>query len=434
MLNLKSIISCNISGTPLVSCNLSKKINEYKKFVNENYNEKIKDDLVIISIQGLYGYRCGIFGYILNNLSYELSQNNNPTILKSILNLIISSKIESNDFEILSTSLSMIFRKIPLLNIGNWDLKERIIENDNIKYNTPNNSLPSIFDLKSIYLLNPLFDSGCTIFSNKKVTQSGFERWNATKNCNFLNKLFNRGINWSYFESEEKKNGITIINFEFIDSEDNDIYLSQINQIIELKKKLEIMFANNVDNNKFIKYETYILGDFKLEFNLKEIFENVQNIWKILENEGLCIINNTNISSTNFILYNKYCERSKLKTFLNICNKKNFIVEEDIIECIDFDFDNVNITKVLDELKEKFNKDEVIEINDEIYIESSIDKKIEENIKNEIEKVRSIEKIKDIQESESENIKNNDIIITINDDYFYKNPLNKNSDDEWEAI
>ena len=43
---------------------------------------------------------------------------------------------------------------------------------------------------------------------------------------------------------------------------------------------------------------------------------------------------------------------------------------------------------------------------------------MEENLKNELEKI-------DTQK--------NDIIITINDNYFYKNPLN-NSDDDWEPI
>ena len=263
MLNLRSVISCNINGTPLYSCNLSKRIDEYKNFIDESSKENIsEDDLVIISIQGLYGYRTGILGYLSNMLSYRLSKNNNPKLLKSLLNVFISSDIESNDFEICSFILSMISRKLPLLNIGNWDLKKNI-NNNYINNFIPNHSLPSIFDLKSVYLLNPIFDSGCTIISNKECNISQFERWEILDHCNFKNKLFNKGINWAYYESKDKQNGITIINFELIESTDEDL-ISQFRQLVNLKNKLEIMFANNIDNLKFNKYETIITGDFKL--------------------------------------------------------------------------------------------------------------------------------------------------------------------------
>lgn len=418
MLNLKSIISCNINGVPLTSCNLSKRIYEYKKFINENINEDFLDDeLFIISIQGLYGYRSGILGYLFNKLSFELSQNNNPILLKSFLNLFISESVEANDFEIFSTFLSMISRKIPFLNIGNWDLK-KFISNEYINNFIPNKSLPSIFDLKSLYLLNPLFDSGCTIISNQKFVESGFEKWNIIDSCNFNNRLFNKGINWAYYESKDKKNGISIINFELVKTE--DLYTFQFNQLLELKNTLEKTFANNTEYPK-IKYETFIIGNFDYEFNLKNIFEEINKIWEIFEINGLQILNNTNISTTNFILYNNYYDKNSEKIKLNIFNKTNFAIEDDKIECIEFS--NLNNVEY-----EKEVKDEILEINDEIYIESSLNENIEENIKKEIEKVKKID------DNISVDINKNDIIISINDDYFYKNPLNKNSDDEWEAI
>ena len=422
MLNLKSIISCNINGTPLTSCNLSKRIYEYKKFLDENVKEKFLDDeLFIISIQGLYGYRSGILGYLFNKLSFELSQYHNPTLLKSFLNVFISNNIEANDFEILSTTLSIISRKIPFLNIGNWDLKN-YISNEYINNFIPNNSFPSIFDLKSLYLLNPLFDSGCTIISNKKHLESGFERWNIIDSCSFSNKLFNQGINWAYFESN--KNGISIINFELIKNE--DLYNSQFIQLLNLKNILEKKFT---DNSNLVKYETFIIGDFNFEFNLRDIFQEVDKKWEMFDRNHLQILNNKDYSTTNFILYNKYYDTNSENINLNISNKTNFVIDDDKIDCIEFMY-----TKTIEEKEEKEEKEEikneVLEINDEIYIESSLEENIEENIKKEIEKVKNIEKIED----NLVNVNKNDIIITINDDYFYKNPLNKNSDDEWEAI
>ena len=73
MLNLKSITSLNIKGTPLKTDNLSKRIFEYKNYINDNIKNPENKDLVIISVQGLYGYRVGLIGLLLNNIVFNIS-------------------------------------------------------------------------------------------------------------------------------------------------------------------------------------------------------------------------------------------------------------------------------------------------------------------------------------------------------------------------
>lgn len=129
MLSIKSITSCNINGNPLTSYELSKRIYEYKDYIKNNISKKndfkINDnDLVIVCVQNLYGYRTGILGYLGNLLSYRLSQYNNPTLFQRIIKNVFSYEIKSNDYELLSFITSFISRKIPIINIGNWDFKK----------------------------------------------------------------------------------------------------------------------------------------------------------------------------------------------------------------------------------------------------------------------------------------------------------------------
>ena len=83
MLNTKTFISFKISGIPLYSNNLSKRINEYQDYIkNNNRNNYKSNDLCIINVHGLHGYRTGIFGYFFNYASYKLSKNRNPSFLQ----------------------------------------------------------------------------------------------------------------------------------------------------------------------------------------------------------------------------------------------------------------------------------------------------------------------------------------------------------------
>ena len=88
MLKPKTFISFKISGIPLYSNNLSKRIHEYQDYIkNNNFNNYKSNELCIINIHGLYGYRTGILGYLGNLLSYRLSQYNNPTLFQRIIKM-----------------------------------------------------------------------------------------------------------------------------------------------------------------------------------------------------------------------------------------------------------------------------------------------------------------------------------------------------------
>lgn len=373
MLNTKTFISFKISGVPLYSNNLSKRINEYQDFIkNNNYDKYESNDLCIINVHGLYGYRTGIIGYFLNYTSYKLSKNNNPTFLQKYINGYRKNKIIANDFEMLSYYFSLFFRTVPFLNFGNWDLKNKLFFKN---FHTPNKnlSLPSIFNLNSLYLLSPLYDSGSRIYCNKPAKMSGFEKWTISDEI-----LFNRGITWSYFESDNKENGIMVLNIE-IDSD--ELIEPQIYQIINFKNK----FEQEIISSGIKKYETFISGDFKIEFNLKDTIPEIKKIWDMLEENFISIYNNTendSVSNTHFILYSKY----NISDAYDISENENeqiiskYTILDDTLYSINFvDKEEENT----DEIK---NKDIKIDINDDIEKDKNvlIDIPQETTIKNNI--------------------------------------------------
>ena len=326
MLSVKSITSCNINTIPLYSNNVAKTISEYKNHMKNIYNKDytIEDDELIINcVQGMYGYRCGLLGYLSNLLSYTLSKKSNPVFLQSVINRFVNNPLNSNDYEIISFFTSLISRKIPIFNIGFWDVKNNLFsDNEIFKYNIKNSSCPSIFNLKSTYLLKPLFDSGCTIYSNKKHLDSGYEPWYVNYEGTFKQRLFNKGLVWAFYESKNKSNGIAVINVEMINDAPEYIYLLQMKQIVRLKEDLQNKFMQNKD---YKKYETFIVGDFKSEFNLN-ILPNIKKRLKIFENANLVMYNKlSNISSTNFIFYNNYYMVNKINIkYVNNITNDNF--------------------------------------------------------------------------------------------------------------
>lgn len=335
MLNLKSITSLNINGIPLKNNNLSKRIYEYKNFSHESMiNNSINDnELCILSIQGLYGYRVGILGLLTNHISFMLSKKNNPTYLQKFINLFRKKNpLLGNDFEIISFILSIFNRTIPIINYGNWNLKNKF-ENDKIKDVTKNISMPSIYNLKSLYLQNPLYDSGCSIYSNKIPLNNGFEPWNTRNKLVINENIYNKGITWCYFQSENSDKGITIISVNIDDNIPEWIISEQLKQIVKLKNNLENKFNLNV---KY--YETYLMGDFKIEYNINFLDKEPYNI---LEKSNFRIIsNNQDISSTHFIFHAKdnYYENDIDN---NISSSNMKFLDDDILS-VDFNDENIN--------------------------------------------------------------------------------------------
>jgi hypothetical protein len=400
MLKIKSINSFNIEGIPLMSNNLYKRLNEYKEYISNNIQkEAIKsNELVILNIQGLYAYRVGLIGWVSNYITSKLSKYSNPTCIKSLLNVISSQNdIVFNDFEFMSLFLSLISRAIPVINIKNWDPKENLFNNDVFKHFVNNISKPSIFNLSSIYLMQPLFDSGLGTYSNKKPTEYGFEKWKIWDRLNFRGKLFNKGMAWSYFESEDKKNGIMIINIE-LESNLCDIFMiEQLNQLVSLIKFLKIKF---IKLNELKRYETFVTGNFGVEFKLSNILEEINYKYNIIKQADLEILcDSGSETSTHFIMYNK--------------------VENE-------NFEN----KIINTISMKILNDEIINV-DFISVENTDEVAVNiDNIDNENNQYdQNNEDVEDKKELEENNFK-----INIKDEYFNKNDKNNDDTNEWQHI
>ena len=153
MFCVNSITSYKFNGIPLTDNNIPKKIVDYNNFVSGNLSENNLDkvNLNIITINGLYGYRTGIVGWISNFCSLYLSKKNNPTRFQRFLNYMFNKddkKILGNDFEIISYYLSLFNRCIPIINYGNWDPKNFLCTNDSGIINL---SMPQIYNFNSLY-------------------------------------------------------------------------------------------------------------------------------------------------------------------------------------------------------------------------------------------------------------------------------------------
>ena len=132
-LQLKTICSWKLDGIPGVN-NIFNKISKWNIFANEqikqnslidtNYPVLETNNLNIICIQGLYGYRTGLIGNISNIIAKYLSIYSNPIYLQSIIKLFC--KTDANDFELISFAISIISRLIPINNIYTFDIKDSL--------------------------------------------------------------------------------------------------------------------------------------------------------------------------------------------------------------------------------------------------------------------------------------------------------------------
>ena len=434
MLHIKSITSCNINGLPLFSSDLSKRIHEYKKYISENLNENYNitdNELCIVCIQGLYAYRCGLLGYLSNLCSYKLSQNNNPSYFQRCINYFTNCDVKSNDYEIFSYGLSLISRTIPFINILNWDFKSQLFENNKILKYSKNYSMPSIFNLTSIYLLKPIFDSGCAIYSNRKETENGFELWNVLENCDLLQyKMFNSGITWSFYESDNKKSGIMIFNINILRETPEWVTILQLKQIIELKERLDLKFAKTIN---YEVYDTFILGNFSILFNLRNVLEEVNNMYKIFEINNFKLINeyekSSLITDTNFIFHNRYTNKDN-DNLLNVKIKsQQYMIQDDIIHNIDFEAEivkeckkeNIKLEITVENLEKSENKITIYEDYEPFKITVDSETYREFNV---------------VIDNEKEDTYNNAIYRDISSENDIKkiNITPRSSEDEWQEI
>jgi hypothetical protein len=281
----------------------------------------------------------------------------------------------------------LVNRCIPIINYGNWDPKSFLCTNET---EIKNLSFPTIYNFNSLYLLSPLYDSGCAIYSNKLPKYYGFKEWTIWNNINFNDNKFNKGMVWAFYKNNN--NGIIIINLCLHTSDTCLLYNMQMQQIVNLKKYLEENFCKDLNS-----YETYITGDFKSEFNSLSDIE-LQSRINILKEANLELISNSSdTSTTHFIFYSSSNNTPKKHTLLSN------------IDMLDSEFININNDYTNDIIVEDINE-VIVEDTNEVVVEDTNEVVVENKIfedKNELKVI-----IQDINEVEVINEdKNNNIIL-----------------------
>ena len=277
---LKYITNFNLKATPWFSnCDYS----NWKSTIHEKMSNIIdNDNLIIYCVQETYGYRTGLFGLFGHTISSILPIETFffRQIMNSNIRYYQSNNILSSDGEIISSFISKINRYIPFLNIGTWDYKNNLLLKN---FFHENHSIPYMFDFHS-----PMLDSGCGIFSNKKPFLSGYEPLDFINKISLSDNLSSKGIIWSFFKNEYDK-GITVISFNLSDDLFELSKLLELEQIMSMKNKLHNQFGLMVK-----EYETYIIGDFKINFN-----EETESFVKLTDR---MFVNHNN---TNYLIYQR---------------------------------------------------------------------------------------------------------------------------------
>jgi hypothetical protein len=395
-LHLKCISNVNIKNKPFFSNNLKK-----EKWLDAIQSISLGDSniddnaLIIVFLQDLYGYRTGLLGYLSTLLTSTLNKYTPSTfIFSALLNFFFNSKFKCNDLDVLSGIISILNRSIPILNYGIWDDKTFFSDKLNLFINE-SHSINGIFNLYSIFLFQPFFDSGLGILSNKKCSDSGFE---SLKNP--TNKFINEGFLWSYFKDDNKN--ILIITLNITKNDDNT---SDLKELLNLIDKLLLKFSN---------CEIYVSGDFRM--NLDECKHLFEDDFKILKND-----------ETQYLLYkNNNCLKNPIYS-------KTKLDENDSISTYHFTKKrNLSpIQKMLNLKKIKYEQ--------EMSLINSTDKLKEI-------KVISLEENEKMKGEDGLNFYKNLRIITENpivfENYFYKSKssggseksISSSTDDEWTKV
>jgi len=397
-LNLKCLMNMNIKSIPWFSQNSNIKNSTWKKMIDENItssNVDDDDDLTVVCLQEAYGYRTGIIGWSFTFISSYITSYI-PNYVQNFMNRYIftKNKIYCTPLDIVITSVVLLNRIIPIINYGIWDNKIRIFNHNKnksvLKYINKNNSVTNIFDYRSLFCLEPLFDSGCCIMSNKKPLYTGFEKLDLYCKENLQDRLCNKGVVWSYYKSDNK--GILIMTYNLSENIGELSKLLELDQILTLQENLESILLEKDETN----IESYIIGDFKVQcYNNDNL-----SFRDLLANYNVAFINNFNY----YIFYK------------NITNKLNaHIITNEInsIFKVNFEGDEV-IVNVGDEV--------IVNVEDEVIVNDEED---EDNIvDNGVDIVNVVEQEVDIKES----------FINPIYDYFKRlSPINKELED-WNVI
>lgn len=305
-MNLKCLLNLNIKSVPWFSKNSTVKNSTWKKMIDDNIDSGnlSDDDLVVVCLQEAYGYRTGILGWTCTFLSSCI-----PNCIQNFINryTITSNNVYCTPLDILITSVVLLNRVLPLINYGIWDNKNRIFKhnkkNSVLKYINKNDSNTNIFDYRSLFCLNPIFDSGCCIMSNKKPLYSGFEKLDLYSSEILEDRLCNKGIVWCYYDE-----GILVMTYNLSENTNDLTKLIELDQILTLQEDLERILKDkyNIQNLK-----SYIVGDFRVQcYNNDNL-----SFRDLLKNYNVAYVSNFN----HYIFYKNI--DSKLNT--QIINQDN---------------------------------------------------------------------------------------------------------------
>lgn len=203
----KSMYSISITTIDIANGTLEQTLsNRRVSSIAKNINY-IPNFFNLVILKGMYGYRSGLIGRFLHNLSWALSDC--CDIEKLILNFNIATRV--------------IPLMVPFINDVSWDPKSFL--KPDLLFSIPNLSLPDI-TFSSLFYLRPLFDSGYSILSDEKPIESGFEPWTT----NEITRV-NSGMQWAIFTK-----GL-VINTDIYDLNSETIKL-KLKQINNLKNRL----------------------------------------------------------------------------------------------------------------------------------------------------------------------------------------------------
>lgn len=319
-LHLKSLSFWNIEKMNWFSNNSPLLIKEIKQHVDNMLpkQDTINDELIISCIHGIYAHRTGLFGYIFKMMTQYIRSE--PVYLRSFINTHWfrgKNVLLSNDFELLTGSLSYINKFIPLLNVGIWDDKKIFLNYQNktscLRYC---NSTPCLLPYFSP---RPLFDHGCGIFSNKEPMYKGFISFSSSSL-----ELTHRGILWNYYRTETT--GICILTFilSMVDGNDDEedvlkIKYEEVKTILETAQMLEKIYVKNDYN-----FECYIIGDFIIDIvDIVNYFGDESNLFHSyqitkLEDGGFIFLLNKS-SHYDFVYNTSFLSNNKVtKPMINI--------------------------------------------------------------------------------------------------------------------
>lgn len=357
--NLRCLLNKNLRSIPFFSENSLIKSKEYKNLIDKNIPDDIQDnELVIVCLQEVYGYRTGIFGWISNYFSNKFSSNTH--FLQRFINYSFHTNIYGDDLLLFSSGISLLNRLIPLINLVHWDFKKAIFN-----YNYNKSILKYInknYSFSNCLSLNPLFDCGCCILSNKIPRSSGFEKFEfyIDHEKHLFDKISNKGIIWSYFFENDK--GILILTCNSSETDEYYNKFMEFDQILILQKKLESQFKKNCPNiDSFIIFDEkinkqiyYRYFDNIFDFKIIDNDNNMLTLYKCIEPKLSKI---ENIAIDNIEMFCTFFEDTKNNLESNSDDTK-IIIEQKNIEN-----ENENIEKddlvITENKKNNDNKDEI---------------------------------------------------------------------------